>query len=54
MAELQELLPRYAHDNLFDSSKFKQAFPGFSVTSYQQGLALIADEFQQKQRQSLT
>jgi hypothetical protein len=46
VAELQELLPRYAHDNLFDSSKFKQAFPGFAVTSYRQGLALIADEFQ--------
>lgn len=54
VAELQELLPRYAHDNLFDSSKFKQAFPGFSVTGYRQGLALIADEFQQNQQQSLT
>ena len=46
VAELQELLPRYAHDNLFDSSKFKQAFPEFAVTRYQQGLALIAEEFQ--------
>ncbi|UUC91867.1 MULTISPECIES: NAD-dependent epimerase/dehydratase family protein [Comamonas] len=54
VAELQELLPRYAHDNLFDSSKFKQAFPGFAVTSYQQGLALIADEFHRNQQQSLT
>jgi len=53
VAELQELLPRYAHDNLFDSSKFKQAFPGFAVTSYRQGLALIADEFQRNQQQSL-
>ena len=50
----RELLPRYAHDNLFDSSKFKQAFPGFAVTSYRQGLALMAEEFQQKQQQSLT
>jgi nucleoside-diphosphate-sugar epimerase len=53
VAELQELLPRYAHDNLFDSSKFKQAFPGFAVTSYRQGLALIADEFHRNQQQSL-
>lgn len=54
VAELQELLPRYAHDNLFDSSKFKQAFPTFAVTSYRQGLALIADEFQRNQQQSLS
>ena len=49
VAELRELLPRYAHDNLFDSGKFKQAFPEFAVTRYQQGLALIAEEFQQNQ-----
>lgn len=53
VAELQELLTRYAHDNLFDSSKFKQAFPGFAVTGYRQGLALIADEFQRNKQQSL-
>jgi len=52
VAELRELLPRYAHDNLFDSGKFKQAFPGFVVTSYRQGLALIADEFHRNQQQS--
>ena len=46
VAELQELLPRYAHDNLFDSSAFKQMFPEFAVTRYQQGLAQIAEEFQ--------
>lgn len=39
--EIKELLPRYAHDNLFDSSKFKQRFPAFEVTTYRQGLALI-------------
>ncbi|MDR0214133.1 MAG: NAD-dependent epimerase/dehydratase family protein [Comamonas sp.] len=49
VAELRELLPRYAHDNLFDSSKFKQAFPEFAVTRYQQGLALIAEEFRHNQ-----
>ncbi|WP_304349225.1 NAD-dependent epimerase/dehydratase family protein [Comamonas testosteroni] len=54
VAELRELLPRYAHDNLFDSSKFKQAFPGFSITRYRRGLALIANEFQQNQQQPLT
>lgn len=32
LQELQELLPRYAHNNIFDSSKFKQRFPDFEVT----------------------
>ena len=36
--ELRELLPRYAQDNLFDSSKFKQRFAAFEVTRYRQGL----------------
>jgi nucleoside-diphosphate-sugar epimerase len=39
--ELQELLPRYAHDNLFDSSKFKTRFADFAPTSYEQGLAQL-------------
>ncbi|MDU9391954.1 NAD-dependent epimerase/dehydratase family protein [Pseudomonas sp. zfem002] len=39
--ELRELLPRYAHDNLFDSSKYKQRFPEFKVTTYRQGLTQI-------------
>lgn len=39
--ELRELLPRYEHDNLFDSSKFKQRFPKFKVTTYRQGLTRI-------------
>ena len=42
--ELRELLPRYAHDNMFDSSKFKRRFPSFAVTSYAQGLKQIAQE----------
>ena len=46
VAELQELLPRYTHDNLFDSSAFGQRFPEFAVTRYQHGLAQIAKEFQ--------
>ncbi|MDR2326875.1 MAG: NAD-dependent epimerase/dehydratase family protein [Acidovorax sp.] len=44
--ELGELLPRYAHDNLFDSSKFKQRFPKFALTSYRQGLEHIRAEQQ--------
>ena len=36
--DLRELLPRYAQDNLFDSSKFKQRFAAFEVTRYRQGL----------------
>lgn len=36
--ELRELLPRYERDNLFDSTKFKQRFPEFEVTTYRQGL----------------
>ena len=36
--EIQELLPRYQHDNLFDSSKFKRRFTNFQVTSYRAGL----------------
>ncbi|XEG69706.1 NAD-dependent epimerase/dehydratase family protein [Pseudomonas sp. abacavir_1] len=39
--ELRELLPRYEHDNLFDSSKYKQRFPDFKVTTYRQGLTRI-------------
>jgi nucleoside-diphosphate-sugar epimerase len=43
--ELGELLPRYEHDNLFDSTKFKKRFPEFSVTTYRQGLEMIEREF---------
>ncbi|WHH50791.1 NAD-dependent epimerase/dehydratase family protein [Pseudomonas sp. Ap32] len=42
--ELRELLPRYEHDNLFDSSKYKQRFPDFKVTTYHQGLTQILNE----------
>lgn len=44
LREMRELLPRYACDNLFDSSKFKRRFPDFAVTSYRQGLTRIAAE----------
>lgn len=39
--EIRELLPRYGHDNLFDSTKFKRRFPDFEVTTYQHGLGLL-------------
>lgn len=44
MKEVQELLPRYTKDNLFSSDKFKQRFPDFQVTTYQQGITQIRDE----------
>ena len=43
--EIAELLPRYAHDNRFDSTKFKRRFPEFPVTTYRQGLELIRREW---------
>lgn len=42
--EIQELLPRYEQDNLFDSTKFKRRFPEFEVTTYREGLARIRQE----------
>lgn len=38
---IRELLPRYAQDNLFDSTRFQQRFPDFAVTRYAQGLQAI-------------
>ncbi|MGJ1432924.1 NAD-dependent epimerase/dehydratase family protein [Sphingobacterium spiritivorum] len=46
--EIQELLPRYAYDNIFDSDKFKKRFPDFSVTSFREGITQIKRERQQK------
>ena len=43
--ETQELLPRYAIDNIFDSSKFKNRFPDFKVTSYQEGIRKIIENY---------
>lgn len=42
--DASELLPRYEVDNLFVSDKFKQRFPGFSITPFAQGLKVIASE----------
>jgi len=42
--EIQELLPRYEQDNLFDSSKFKTRFPNFSVVTLKEGIEQIHAE----------
>lgn len=47
--EMRELLPRYDADNLFDSTKFKERFPEFTVTSYRQGLENIWQEWKAKE-----
>ena len=39
--ELLELLPRYAHDNRFDDSKFRSRFADFQVTPYREGITQI-------------
>jgi len=44
LKEVQELLPRYKHDNIFISEKFKKSFPTFQVTTYQEGIAYIMSE----------
>lgn len=44
MKELLELLPRYAHDNIFDDSKFRNRFPEFKTTLYQDGIEIIRKE----------
>nr|MDJ0647015.1 NAD-dependent dehydratase [Flavobacteriaceae bacterium] len=46
--ETQELLPRYAIDNIFDSSKFKSRFPEFQITSYREGIKEIINDFSLK------
>ncbi len=42
--EIQELLPRYQCDNIFISDRFKQKFPGFKVTTYQEGMSCILNQ----------
>lgn len=39
--ELTELLPRYKYDNVFKSNKFKESFPDFKVTTYEEGIRNI-------------
>ncbi|KAF2338386.1 NAD-dependent epimerase/dehydratase family protein [Flavobacterium tistrianum] len=42
--ELQELLPRYQYDNIFDDSKFRKRFPDFVITNYKNGIEEIKKE----------
>lgn len=43
--EVEELLPRYRQDNIFDSSKFASRFPDFAITSYREGInRILTDE----------
>ncbi|WP_324028239.1 NAD-dependent epimerase/dehydratase family protein [Maribacter sp. BPC-D8] len=44
MKELQELLPRYKSNNIFVSTKFKNRFPDFLVTTYLEGIEQIKNE----------
>lgn len=44
LKELQELLPRYEHNNIFDDSKFRKHFPDFRPTSFIQGIKQIKNE----------
>jgi len=44
LSELRELLPRYKHDNIFISDKFKKRFPDFKVTTYREGIIFIRNE----------
>ncbi|YAL82129.1 NAD-dependent epimerase/dehydratase family protein [Dermacoccaceae bacterium W4C1] len=41
VGEMRELLPRYAVDNLFDSTKFARRFPEFAVTTYAEGVRQV-------------
>lgn len=45
LKETQELLPRYKIDTIFDSSKFKNRFPDFKVTTYQEGIEAVLKDF---------
>ena len=45
LKETKELLPRYAMDNIFVSDKFKQAFPAFNVTSYEDGIREVIQDY---------
>lgn len=42
--EANELMPRYRHDNIFDSTRFAARFPNFQVTTYRDGITEILTE----------
>lgn len=45
LKETQELLPRYAVDNIFESTKFKKRFPDFEVTTYPEGIKNVLNDY---------
>lgn len=44
LKEVQELLPRYRGDNIFDTTAFTQRFPDFRVTTYRDGITQLLTE----------
>lgn len=48
LRENQEMLYQFERPYLFNSEKFKAAFPEFAVTSYAEGAATVAKSLQQK------
>lgn len=46
--EIVELLYQYDGEYIFDSSKFKKAFPSFAVTSYTEGIKQVVNEIMQE------
>jgi len=43
--ESKELFPRYKIDNIFDSTKFKNRFPEFNITTYEEGISAILNDY---------
>ncbi len=48
LKETIEILYRYEHDHLFDSSKFMSRFPNFKITTYKDGINEIINEIKLK------
>ena len=44
LRDASELLPSYKLDNIFVSDKFKARFPEFEITTYEEGLKVMAEE----------
>ena len=44
LREVQELLPRYEGDNIFDTTKFAARFPDFRVTTYRECIEQIVTD----------
>jgi len=41
LREVEELLPRYRRDNIFESTKFTARFPDFRITTYREGISQL-------------